>query len=141
MNENITQLSNNEDMAKFILRFAVGFLMIFHGVAKISAGVGFIENVFSSIGIPSFLAYAVYIGEFLAPLMLIVGFKVRIASVLIAGTMVVVILTTQMDNIFALNKYGAWAIELQMFYLLTSAAIFFQGAGKYSIYEKLKVKK
>lgn len=126
----------SEDASKLILRLAVGFLMLFHGVAKIFGGVGFLEGMFSSMGLPAFFAYGVYVGEIIAPLMLIVGYKVRLAAVLVAGTMVVAILMAHMGDIFALTKHGAWAIELQMFYILASAAILFQGAGKYSIDKK-----
>ena len=135
MNDGLVKTCHNEDLAKFILRFAVGFLMLFHGVSKLG-GVGFLEGMFSSMGLPAFFAYGVYLGEIIAPIMLIVGFKVRIASVLVAGTMIVAILMAHMGDIFAVTKHGAWAIELQMFYILASAAIFFQGAGKYSIDKK-----
>lgn len=134
MNEQL--LSNRDDLAKLILRFAVGFLMIFHGVAKVSHGVGFIEGQFESMGLPAFLAYGVYVGEIIAPFMLLAGFRVRIASLLIIATMIVAIFMAHSGDIFALNKYGAWAIELPMFYIFTSLAIFFLGAGKYSLDKK-----
>lgn len=123
----------NEDMAKLVLRFAVGFLMLFHGVAKVTHGVGFLEGMFSSMGLPAFFAYGVYIGEIVAPIMLIVGYKVRIASILIIGTMLVAIAMAHSGDIFALTKHGAWAIEILVFYILAATAILFQGAGKYSI--------
>jgi len=124
---------NNEDLAKFIIRFAVGFLMLFHGVAKITSGVGFLEGMFSSWGLPSFFAYSVFIGEIIAPIMLIIGFRVKIASLLIIFTMIMAIAMAHSGDIFALTKHGAWAIELLVFYILASLAIFFQGAGKYSM--------
>ena len=132
MSESTPALCYKEDFSKFVLRFTVGFLMLFHGVAKLSSGVGFIEGLFTSSGLPGFLAYGVYIGEIVAPLMLIVGFKVRLAAILVAGTMVVAILTVHLGDIFAVTKHGAWGIELQMFYILACVAIFLQGAGKYS---------
>lgn len=131
-----TRFKNNEDLAKLILRFTVGFLMLFHGVAKLFAGVGFIEGVFSSYGMPSFFAYTVFIGEILAPLMLILGYRVKIASLLIIATMLGVIFMVFSADIFTLTKHGAWSIELQMFYLLGALSIFFQGAGAYSIDKK-----
>ena len=88
------------------------------------------------MGLPSFFAYGVYLGEVIAPIMLIVGYQVRIASILIAVTMVVAIFMVHSGDIFAITQHGAWAIELQMFYILASIAILFQGAGKYSIDKK-----
>lgn len=124
--------SNYDDSAKLILRFTVGFLMLFHGVAKLTHGVSGMESMFANAGLPSFIAYGAYLGEVLAPLMLIFGFKVRIASVLIIGTMGVAIGLAHSSDIFVITKQGAWAIELQMLYLLGSVCILLQGAGKYS---------
>ncbi len=129
----LSKTFQNEDTSKLVLRVAVGFLMLFHGIAKITHGVGFLEGMFSSMGLPAFFAYGVYLGEVVAPIMLIIGYKVRVASILIAGTMVVAIVMAHSGDIFALTKHGAWAIELLVFYILAAMAIFFQGAGKYSI--------
>ncbi len=126
----------NEDIGKLVLRFAVGFLMLFHGIDKVINGIGGLDGMFSSMGLPAFFAYAVYVGEFIAPLMLIIGYQVKIASILIAGTMVVAILMAHLGDIFALNEHGAWAIELQMFYILASMAILFLGSGKYSLIKR-----
>ena len=136
MTDVLNQKLHNEDVAKLLLRVCVGVLMLFHGIAKISGGVGFLEGMFSSMGLPAFFAYGVYLGEVLAPIMLIVGYQVRIASILVAGTIVVAILMAHMGDIFMLTEHGVWAIELQMFYILACAAILFQGAGKYSIDKK-----
>ena len=138
MSECAPALCYKEDFSKFVLRFTVGFLMLFHGIAKLSSGVGFIEGLFTSSGLPGFLAYGVYLGEIVAPIMLIVGFKVRIAALLVAATMIVAILTVHLGDIFAVTEHGAWGIELQMFYILTCVAIFLQGAGKYSFDERHK---
>lgn len=121
-----------EDTSKLLLRFTVGFLMLFHGVHKVTHGVSFIEGMFSGMGLPGFMAYGVYVGEIFAPMMLIIGFRVKIASILIVMTMIVALGLAHSDDIFTLGKNGEWAIELQMFYVLTCVTILLQGAGKYS---------
>lgn len=126
----------SNDLGKLVLRFSVGFLMLFHGFDKIINGFGELDADFIGIGIPGFFAYAVYIGEFLAPLMLIIGYQVRIAAILVAGTMFVAILMAHIGDIFALNEHGAWAIELQMFYILASLSILLLGPDKYVFYNK-----
>lgn len=123
----------NEDLGKLVLRVAVGLLMLFHGIDKLINGTGGLDGMFTSIGLPGFFAYGVYLGEVLAPIMLLIGFRVKIAAVLVAGTMVIAILMAHIEDIFALNEHGAWAIELQMFYILASLSILFLGSGKYSI--------
>ena len=128
--------TNYDDTAKLMLRFTVGFLMLFHGISKLSHGVSFLEGMFTNAGLPAFMAYGAYLGEVLAPIMLIIGFRVKVASLLIIVTMIGAIALAHAGDIFTLTKHGAWAIELPMFYALASLTIFLQGAGKYSLDKK-----
>ncbi len=50
----------NADLGKLIIRLTLGGLMLFHGIAKLLNGVGFIEGELASHGLPTFLAYGVY---------------------------------------------------------------------------------
>ncbi|MDX2477118.1 MAG: DoxX family protein, partial [Gammaproteobacteria bacterium] len=72
----MSNLFHNDAMGKFILRMTVGLFMLFHGVAKIihPGSLEFIGNSLSSMGLPSAIAYGVYVGEIIAPLMVILGF-------------------------------------------------------------------
>ena len=115
-----------------ILRVSLGMLMLLHGIAKIQNGTGFIEGVFEKNGLPTFLAYLVYLGEIIAPLMLIVGFRTRLASILLGGTMVVVVITAAMDKIGKLTEVGAWTLEVQALFFFGAVALFFTGGGKFS---------
>jgi putative oxidoreductase len=47
--------------------------------------------------------------------------------------MLVVIYLTQLGALLKLGAHGAWAVELQMFYLLSAVAIMFLGSGKYAV--------
>lgn len=115
-----------------ILRVAIGILMLLHGVSKIQHGTGFIEMVFAQNGLPKFLAYAVYVGEVIAPLMLVIGFRTRLASLLLGGTMVVVVITAAMDKIGTLTEVGAWSLEVQALFFFAAVALSFTGGGKYA---------
>ncbi len=55
----------NDAMGKLLLRLTVAGLMLFHGVAKIMhpGSLEFIGTSLSSAGMPSALAYGVYIGR------------------------------------------------------------------------------
>ncbi|WP_419768471.1 DoxX family protein [Arcobacter sp.] len=121
------------DISKLMLRFTVGFLLLFHGMAKINYGISFIEELLASKGLPTIIAYGSYIGEIVAPIMLIIGFRVRIASIIIFFTLIMAVFLGHLDDFFTLSEVGAWAMEVQIFYLMGSLAIFLQGAGKYSI--------
>jgi len=121
------------DLGKFLLRFSVGFLMIFHGIAKISKGVDGIASMLASKGLPEFFAYGVYIGEVLAPILLIIGLYVRTSATIIIFTMLTAIFLAHPNDIFALNKMGALQLELVYFYILSCLSIIFLGSGKFAV--------
>ena len=107
--------------------------MLFHGINKLQHGIGFIKGLVVAQGLPEILAYGVYVGEVLAPLLLIIGFRSRIWAGVIAVNMMVVIYLTQLGLFLKLGAHGAWALELQMFYLLSALAIVFLGSGKFAV--------
>ena len=123
----------NDNIGKLILRIMLGSLMLFHGVNKLQHGIGFIKGLVLAQGLPEFLAYAVYVGEIVAPVLLILGWRSRIWAGVIAVNMLVVIYLTQMGAFMKLGAHGSWAVELQMFYLLSALAIVFLGSGKFAI--------
>lgn len=123
----------SEDLGKLILRVGVAVLMLFHGISKVVHGTGFIEGMLGAQGLPAFVAYGVYVGEVLVPLLLIVGFQTRIAALILVFNMIVAVYLVHMKEIFVLTEHGAWAIELQMFYIIGGVVIALIGAGKYSL--------
>ena len=120
------------DAGKLILRLTLGFLMLFHGWAKITGGVDFIAGLLEDNSLPGFLAYLVYLGEVLAPLFLIVGAYTRIAALTIAGTMVVAVLLVHTGDLFVLSGTGGSRLELQAFYLMSAVVVMIIGPGKLS---------
>ena len=122
-----------ENIGKLILRIMLGGLMLFHGVYKVQHGIGFIKGLMVAQGLPEVLAYGVYLGEIIAPVLLILGWRSRIWAGLIAVNMLVVIYLTQLGAFLKLGAHGSWAVELQMFYLLSALAIAFLGSGKFAL--------
>ena len=122
-----------EDFGKLILRLTVGVLMLLHGVAKISAGVGGIGRMLQGVGLPAELAYGVYVGEVLAPVLVILGFYARIGALVMVVNMLFAIGLVHTKDIFLLTKTGGWAIELQAFFLLTALVVALIGPGRYSM--------
>ncbi len=120
-----------------MLRLSIGILMLMHGIAKIQKGVEGVKSSIGNAGLPEALSYAVYLGEVIAPLMLIVGFRSRIASLFVAATMLVVMFI-QSEKLNQTIPNGAWALELQGLFLFGSIAIFLAGAGKYAVSTKNK---
>ncbi|CAM3699868.1 DoxX family protein [Bordetella tumulicola] len=122
-----------DDTGKLILRLAVGILILLHGLMKISSGVGGIEGMLTSHGLPAFIAYGAYLGEVVGPLLVIVGLYSRVGALLMTGSMVVAILLAHMGQIGSLNAQGGWALELQGMFLFSSLAVLFLGAGRFSL--------
>ncbi len=122
-----------DDAGKLLLRVVLGLLFLLHGIAKIKGGVGGIEGMVTGAGLPGFVAYGVYIGEVLAPILLIAGFYSRIAAVVIAINMVFAIALAHAGEIFQLGKQGGWALELQGMFLFTAIAVALIGPGRFSI--------
>ena len=122
----------NADTGRLILRLCVGGLMLFHGVAKITnpASLDFIGGMLGAHSLPAVLAYGVYIGEVVAPLMVLVGYQARLGGLLIAVNMVFAIFLAHSGDFFSLSQHGGWAVELQMFYLLSATAVVFLGSGR-----------
>ena len=126
-------MSSYEDAGKLLLRLAVGVLILFHGVAKITGGIDPITGMLAKSGIPGGVGYLVYVGEVVAPLFVILGAWTRPAALVIAGNMVVAVLLAHLNDLFSISKTGGYALELQTMYLLSAIAIALLGAGRYSL--------
>lgn len=122
-----------DDAGKLILRLTLGILMLLHGIAKISSGVDGLEKMVAGAGLPSVLAYGVYVGEVLAPLLVIFGFFARFGAAIIVVNMLFAIFLAHRADLFLLTRTGAWALELQGFFLFTALALVFMGPGRYGI--------
>jgi putative oxidoreductase len=99
-------------------------------------GVGFIQGLLAQNSLPGFLAYGAFVGEVVAPILLILGILTRPAALLVVVQMLFAIFLARRGDIFTINpvmRGGGWAIELEMFFLLAALAIFFLGAGRYSL--------
>ena len=126
----------NDSLGKLILRVVLGGVVLLHGIAKLRNGVGFIEGVLTSHGLPAFVAYGAYIGEVLGPLLLLAGFYARIGALLIAANMVFAIALVHLGQLGQLNEQGGWAIELQALMLFGALASMFLGPGRPAVNDK-----
>ena len=120
-------------LGKLVLRLTLGCLLLLHGVAKIHSGPASIMDRVAGVGLPSAVGYLVYVGEVVAPLLLIMGVWTRAAALIVAINMVVAVLLVHTTQLGALNGNGGWALELQGFYFLTAVAIMLLGAGRVSV--------
>ncbi|MDZ4356066.1 MAG: DoxX family protein, partial [Variovorax sp.] len=84
-------------------------------------------------GLPGGLAYLVFVGEIVAPLLMIAGLWTRAAAAVVVINMLVVFGLVHMADVFALNKQGGWALELQGLFLFGALSVALMGAGRHSV--------
>jgi putative oxidoreductase len=125
--------SGARDTARLLLRLALGILIGLHGIGKLQSGPGMILDLVAKSGLPSALGYLVYVGEIIAPVLLIIGLWTRAAALVIAINMVVAILLVHTGQLLQLSKNGGYALELQTIYLVVALAIALLGAGRFSL--------
>jgi len=119
--------NNFTDLALAILRIGFSGLLLTHGIPKI-------ERLFAEtiefpdplgVGAATSLTLAI-IGEVIAPIFIIVGFRTKLATLPAMAVMLVAILIFH-----ASDPIGAK--EKALLYLIGFIAIFLAGPGKYSI--------
>ncbi len=125
--------AGQQDLGKLILRVVLGALILLHGIAKITHGVGPIEQMLVGHGLPAPLAWGALVGEVLAPILLIAGFYARIGGVLLVINMAFALFLAHMGQLGQLNQQGGYALELQAMFLFAALAVALFGPGKYSV--------
>jgi putative oxidoreductase len=124
---------SQDDAGKLVLRVVLGVLILLHGIAKITGGNAFTEGMEAKTGLPAVFAYGVYIGEVIAPLLLIAGLWTRAAALVIVINMLVAVGLVHMGQLFSRAANGGYALELQAMYLFGAVAVMLLGAGRYSV--------
>ena len=124
----------SEDTGKLLLRIVLGGVLLFHGFFKLTHGIGWIKSALVASSLPDFLAYGVYLGEIVAPVVIVAGFRTRVAAFVTAVDMAMAIYLALRPRIFAINEMaGSWAIETEALLLISSLALFFMGGGRFGV--------
>jgi len=119
-----------EDLGKLVVRLGVGGLLLFHGVHKLLTGIADVKAMVVAHHLPDVVAYGVYAGEIVGPVLVILGLFSRVGGLLIVANMIVAIALAGMAELLKLNAFGGYALELETFYLLGGLAVALLGAGK-----------
>ncbi len=127
------KILEHPDLGKLTLRIGVGLILFLHGLGKIQTGIDGTVGMVEGSGLPGWLAYGAYIGEFVAPLFILFGKFTRPAGLVVALNMLMTILVAHRDIAFQRNEYGGWLIELNVLLMLGGLAVALLGAGKLSL--------
>lgn len=127
-------MSTRDDAGKLLLRLTLGGILLFHGIFKLTHGVDWIRGPLGELGLPGFLAYGVYVAEVLAPVLLVAGWKARLAALVIAFDMLMAIVLVLRPRLLTVNQGGGgWGVELEAMILLVAIAVFLLGSGRYRL--------
>ena len=121
------------DAALLVLRLVLGILILLHGIAKLPPPPAFIVAQLAKMNLPSVLAYGVYLGEIVGPILLIVGIWTRLGALMIVVNMIFALLLVHTGDLFKLGPQGGYALELQAMFLFAAIAIALAGAGRFSV--------
>lgn len=124
-------MKNHADAGLFLLRVSISLLMLIHGWAKLEKLLAGGEiKFFDFIGLgPTISLILTVIGEFIAPLPVIIGFKTRWAALVVAFTMAVAAF-----YVHAGDPLGDREPALMYFICFTAIALL--GPGKWALDKK-----
>lgn len=126
-------VSSQDDLGKLVLRLTVGILLLFHGIAKVTHGAGAIGGMVAAHGLPHFFGWAVYLGEIVAPILMILGLYARLGGLLAVLNMLAALALVHSAQLWNLAGNGGLQLELQYFYLFCGLSVALLGAGRYSV--------
>ncbi|SUJ36608.1 Uncharacterised protein [Serratia marcescens] len=106
--------------------------MLFHGVAKIQHGVGWIAGALQDHGLPASSPTACMWGDPGADTDHF-GAVHPPAALVYAFTLVVAFLMVGTGKVFSVTDVGAWGIENELVFFMGGLAILLLGSGKYAI--------
>jgi putative oxidoreductase len=121
------------DAGKLLLRVMVAGLMLFHGVDKLVHGPGEVGGILASYGLPGFLAYGNYVGEIVAPALILAGAWTRLAALAYAFSVGFATLLVHGSDFLHIKPTGAWAAELWVFYIASPLVVALLGPGPYAL--------
>jgi putative oxidoreductase len=117
---------NFTDVALLLLRLGFGGFMLTHGIPKMSrlSEASEFPDPLGIGGMPSLILCL--IGEVVAPVLLIIGFKTKWAAIPAAITMIVAAFVVHANDDLGTKEHA-------LLYLIAFVALFLTGAGKYAI--------
>ena len=121
------------DLGILFARLGLGVCLFMHGFAKILHGIGGVKGILAKAGLPEIMAYGSYVGEVIAPIMIILGIFSRVGALLVIGTSLTIMYAYHgLGNLLELTNVGGFKAEILYLYIALSLCIIFNGSGKYA---------
>lgn len=117
-------LDRLQPLALFVMRLALGAVMVGHGYQKVFGGLHHHVQFVASLGLPAWTAYLSAFAEFLGGLLILLGLFTRIAALAICIDLSVAIAKVHFHN--GLMGNGGYEFPLALA-ALAFALIFFGG--------------
>lgn len=125
-------LDRLQPLALFILRLALGLIMLMHGSHKVFGGLHQTAHFMAGVGIPTWLAYVASFVELIGGLLVLAGFFTRFAACALMIDMLVAIWKVHWHN-GLLGSPDRPGYEFPLSLLAIAFALIISGAGPISI--------
>lgn len=123
-------LKTNKDLGLLILRVCASGMMLTHGIPKLQKLFSFPIEFGDPIGVgPTLSLILALIGEVVAPILIIIGLRTKLAAIPAFITMAVAAFIVHADDAFGTK-------EKALMYALIFLVIAITGPGKYAIDKK-----
>lgn len=123
----------NIDLGLIFLRIGLGVMLLMHGIAKIINGISGVKTLLAKAGLFENLAYLVYVGEVLAPIMIILGLFTRFASFIVLVNCGFILYLFYGFNLFSLTSSGGFKAEIVYLYIFICLCLLLCGGGRYAL--------
>lgn len=124
---NANDQNKYNSVALLLLRLGVAVIFIYHGWGKLT-GIEGVQEFFGNVGIPlaGVMAWVVALTEFVGGIMVLVGFKIRIPSILLAVVMLGALITVKISA-------GFEPARIDILLLMVTISLALMGPGSYSL--------
>ena len=123
----------SEQLGKLVLRLGLGGLILFHGVHKLLTGLDPVKTLLASHNLPEVLAYGVYLGEIVAPALIILGLFTRVGAFFIALEVLALVVLGGIPQVVTISADGGYGLEIEALYFTSAVAVMLIGAGRLSL--------
>jgi putative oxidoreductase len=129
-----TKLTAN-DWGVLLLRLSLGIMFLAHGVVLklLTYGLGGTAQFFVGVGLPAWLAYAVFVAEAVGGVLLVLGIQSRWVALALSPILLGALFSVHLANGWVFTSpNGGWEYPAYLFVLCIAQVLF--GDGPYALH-------